>query len=31
MNKSSMLKIGSVGLLLSMQQQNQVNSIKLHS
>jgi hypothetical protein len=28
-SKSSMIKLGSVGLLLSMQQQNTVNSIKL--
>jgi hypothetical protein len=28
-SKSSMIKIGSVGILLSMQQQNTVNSIKL--
>ena len=28
-SKSSMIKLGSVSLLLSMQQQNTVNSIKL--
>jgi hypothetical protein len=28
-SKSSMIKLGSVGLLLSMQQQNTVNSIKM--